>query len=332
MARKLAPIGALVLGGLLVAAAGPVVLAGQPTYVLRFNHVLGPNHPYHAGLQKWAERVYQRTNGDLQILVFHSSQLGVEEDILEQIRQGAPIGQNTDAARMGNYVKDIAVMNGPYFVETIEEVIKLNELPMVKAWIDRLANEFGFRVLSFNWVQGYRHFMTNKPIRRPEDLRGLRIRTPPAPIWQESVRALGAVPVAINFGDIYPALQQRAADGVELVYDNIIDASLYEVLRYVNETKHFLLINFEVISEKWFRSLPEEYQKILVEECNRAGLETSYLIQENTNKVRQEVQRRGMVIITDVDLEAFRKAGEAAYERLGLAEVRRQLYQELGKR
>ena len=329
MARKL--IGSVVLAALVVGLIGSMALAKQPTYVLRFNHVLGPNHPYHAGLQKWAERVYERTNGDLQILVFHSSQLGVEEDIIEQIRQGVPVGQNTDSARMGNYVKDIAVMNGPYFVESIEEVLKLNDLPIVKQWIDRLANEFGIRVLSFNWVQGYRHFMTNKPIRRPEDLRGQRIRTPPAPIWQESVRALGAVPVAVNFGDIYPALQQRAIDGAELVYDNIIDGSLYEVLRYVNETKHFLLINFEVVSEKWFRSLPAEYQRILVEEANRAGLETSRFIEANTAKVREEVQRRGMTIITDIDYDAFRKAGEAAYERLGLAEVRRQLYQQLGK-
>lgn len=327
MARRL--MVGLLLAAVLVASFAASGLAA-PKYTLRFNHVLGPNHPYDAGLRKWAERVYERTNGDLQILVFHSAQLGVEEDILEQIRQGVPVGQNTDSARMGNYVPGIAVMNGPYFVESIEQVKQLNDLPLVKQWIDELASKYGFRVLSFNWVQGYRHFMTNKPIRRPEDLRGQRIRTPPAPIWQESVRALGAVPVAINFGEIYTALQQKAADGAELVYDNIVDASLYEVLEYVNETKHFLLINFEVISEKWFKSLPEEYQQILVEECDRAGLETSYLIEQNTQKVREEVTKRGMTIVTDIDYDAFRKAGVAAYEKLGLSEVRKQIYQQLG--
>ena len=69
-------------------------------YVLRFNHVLGPTHPYHAGFQKWAERVSERTKGGLEIKVFHSAQLGVEEDILEQVRQGVPVGQNTDSARL----------------------------------------------------------------------------------------------------------------------------------------------------------------------------------------------------------------------------------------
>lgn len=321
------------LAAVLVLAALVAIpaIAQAQRYVLRFNHVLGPNHPYHAGFERWAERVYERTNGDLQILVFHSSQLGVEEDILEQIRQGVPVGQNTDSARLANYVPAIGVMNGPYFVESVEDVVAVSELPIVQEWIDQIANQFGIRVLSFQWVQGFRHFMTNKPIRQPEDLAGLRIRTPPAPVWQESVRALGAVPTALNFGDIYPGLQQGAVDGAELVYDNIVDGSLYEVLEYVNETKHFLLINFQVISEQWFRSLPAEYQQILVEEANRAGLETSYQIMENTDRVRQQVQELGMTIITDVDLDAFRKAGQAAYERLGLAGARALIYEQLGR-
>ena len=130
-------------------------------------------------------------------------------------------------------------------------------------------------MLSFNWVQGYRHFFTNKPVKTPDDLKGLRIRTPPAPIWQESIRALGATPVAMAFGEMYPGLQQRAIDGVELVYNNIPGGRFYEVLKFANETKHIMLINFEVVSAKWFDSLPKEYQDVLIEECDKAGEETS---------------------------------------------------------
>jgi len=308
------------------------VALAQEQYVLRFNHVLAPGHPYHEGFQKWAERVYERTNGGLKIEVFHSAQLGVEEDIIEQIRQGVPVGQNTDAARLGNYVPEIAVINGPYFVESIEEVQKLHESPSIQEWIDKLDKEYGLKVLSFNWVQGYRHFMTkDKEVRTPEDLKGLRIRTAPAPIWQESVRALGATPVALNFDEMYTALQQGAIDGAELVYDNVTSGNLYEVLNYISETRHFLLVNFEVISSKWFYSLPEEYQKILVEECDRAGLETSYLIEENTEKTKEIIREKGVTIIEDVDLEAFKKAGEAAYEVLGISEAKEKVYQEIGK-
>lgn len=305
----------------------------QPQYVLKFNHVLAPTEPYHEGFQKWAKNVYERTNGGLKIEVYPSAQLGVEEDIIEQIRQGANVGQNTDSARLGNYVPEIAVMNAPYFVESLDEVAKLNDSPTVKAWLEKLEKEHGIKVLSFNWVQGFRQFVTNKPIRTPEDLKGLRIRTPGAPIWQESVRALGATPVALPFGEMYPAIQQKAIDGAELVYNNVAGGRLYEVAKYMSETRHILLINFEVISAKFFNSLPPDYQKILVEECNKAGMETSKLIMEKLEKeAKEKVKEKGMTVVEDVDLAAFKKAGEKAYTALKLTEARDRIYQELGKK
>lgn len=320
--------------GFLFLTLCPVVQA-QPAqkYVLKFNHVLGSKEPYHAGFQRWAKAVKEKTKGGLKIEVFPSAQLGVEEDILEQIRAGANVGQNTDSARMGNYIPAIACMNGPYFVETLGEVEKLKRMPTVKKWLDELATKYGFKVLSFSWVQGYRHFFTNKPVRTPEDLKGLRIRTPPAPIWQESVRALGATPVALAFGEMYPALQQKVVDGVELVHNNIPAGRFYEVLKYVSETRHIMLVNFEVISAKWFQALPAEFQNILVEECDKAGMETSKLILEKLeSEVKQDLIKRGMVVVDNVNLAAFRKAGEKAYEVLKIADVKEQVFKELGKK
>jgi tripartite ATP-independent transporter DctP family solute receptor len=305
--------------------------AAQQRFTLKFNHVLGPKEPYHDGFVKWAKRVEERTNGGVKIDVFHSAQLGREEDIIEQIRQGASIGQNTDSARMGNYVPGIAVMNGPYFAETLEEVAKLRQAPTVAKWQEELATKFGLKVLSFNWVQGYRHFFTNKPVRTPEDLKGLRIRTPPAPIWQESVRALGAVPVAMAFGEMYPGLQQRAIDGVELVYNNIPGGRFYEVLKFANETRHIMLINFEVVSARWFAGLPNQYREILVEECERAGEETSREIFRLEAEVEQQLKGRGMTIVKDVDLASFRKAGEKAYDVLKIMDPKAAVQKEIGK-
>jgi TRAP-type transport system periplasmic protein len=314
-----------------VAASIASATAHAQQNTLRFNHVLGPKEPYHDGFLKWAKRVGERTNGQLKIEVFHSAQLGKEEDIIEQIRQGANIGQNTDSARMGNYVPGIAVMNGPYFAETLEEVAKLRKVPTVIKWQEELAGKFGLKVLSFNWVQGYRHFFTNKPVKTPEDLKGLRIRTPPAPIWQESIRALGAVPVAMAFGEMYPGLQQKAIDGVELVYNNIPGGRFYEVLKYANETKHIMLINFEVVSAQWFDKLPKEHQAILIEECDKAGEDTSREIFRLEAEVEQQLKGRGMTIVKDVDLAAFRKAGEKAYEVLKIIDAKNAVHKEIGK-
>lgn len=321
--------------GLIVAAATFCATASAQapqTFTLKFNHVLGPKEPFHAGFQNWAKRVAERTNGGLKMEVFHSAQLGKEEDIIEQIRQGANVGQNTDSARLGNYVPGIAVMNGPYFAETVEDVAKLAKSPTIVKFQDELASKHGLKVVCFNWVQGYRHFFTNKPIRTPDDLKGQRIRTPPAPIWQESVRALGATPVAMAFGEMYPGLQQKAIDGVELVYNNIPGGRFYEVLKYASETKHIMLINFEVISSKVFDSLPKDYQNVLVEECNRAGDETSKEILRLEAEVKQQLKGRGMIVIEDVDLAAFRKAGDKAYEALKLTEVKNAVHKEIGKK
>lgn len=320
---------ACMAAGVAIAVHGAT--SAQDSFTLRFNHVLGPGEPYHQGFLNWAERVAERTDGGLTIEVFHSAQLGVEEDIIEQIRQGANIGQNTDSARLGNYVPGIAIVNGPYFVESMEEAFALADSPTMQKWQAELAEQHGLKVVCFDWVQGFRHFFTNQEIRSPEDLSGLRIRTPPAPIWQESVRALGAVPTAMNFGDIYSGLQQRAVDGAELVYPNITAASLNEVLSHANETAHILLVNFQVVSSQWFDTLPEDYQTALVEECRAAGQETSQVIQQAAEEAKAQLIERGMTIVEDVDLEAFRQAGEQAYETLGLVEAKNQVHGEIGR-
>lgn len=315
--------------GLALAAMAPA--AAQERFTLRLNHVLGPSEPFHEGFQTWARRVQERTSGGLTIRVFHSAQLGVEEDIIEQMRQGAAIGQNTDAARLGTYVRGMAVLNGPYFAETIEDVAKLAESPTLRRWQQELAASHGLQVVCFDWVQGHRHFYTNRPVRTPQDLAGLRIRTPPAPIWQESVRALGAAPVAMAFGEMYPALQQRAIDGVELVWNNIPGGRFNEVIRYVSETGHILLINFQVVGSRFFQSLPEAHRTALVEECRRTGQETSRRIAEREQEVRRQMIARGMTAVDNVDLAAFRRAGARAYEVLGLAAEREAVLRDVGR-
>lgn len=305
----------------------------QKQYVLKYNHVLSESHPFHQAFLNWAESVEERTDGGLKIEVYHSAQLGVEEDIIEQLKEGANVGQNTDSGRIAQYVPEIAVMNGPYFVDSIEEVEKLRESPTVQSWLEEVENEHGIKVLSFNWVQGLRHMVTNEPIRSPEDLDGLRIRTPGAPIWQESVRAIGATPVALPFGEVYVGMQQGAVDGAELVYRNITGGNLYEVADYMSETGHIMLINFQVVGKKFFDSLPAEYQDILVEEANRAGAQVSQLMEKEVEQIKAQIQKEGMQIVPadEIDMEAFKKAGEAAYEKLNLTEAKDKVFADLGK-
>jgi TRAP-type C4-dicarboxylate transport system substrate-binding protein len=103
------------------------------------------------------------------------------------------------------------------------------------------------------------------------------------------------------------------------------------VLDHASETGHILLINFEVVSANWFNSLPEEYQQVLVEEADKAGLETSRTMEEAIPQVKDQLKQQGMTINESPDVEAFRQAGEAAYEKLGLTEARDKIWSEIGK-
>lgn len=100
-------------------------------YKLNFGHTLTENDPFHQAYLKWAEAVSKKTGGKLQIEVYPSSQLGVEEDILEQMKQGTNVGWQTDAARLGNYVNEFSVLLAPYFLENMDEVKELMDSPTI---------------------------------------------------------------------------------------------------------------------------------------------------------------------------------------------------------
>jgi TRAP-type C4-dicarboxylate transport system substrate-binding protein len=195
-----------------------------------------------------------------------------------------------------------------------------------------LEDEYGIKILSFNWVQGMRQIVANKPIKNPEDLVGMRIRVPDNLRWQQGVRTAGVEPVALPFGEVYVGMEQKNIDGAGLVYRNITDSRLFEVAKFVNNTNHIYLINFEVISKEFFDSLPPEYQKILVEECDKAGLEASIEMEQGIEMQKKDLERHGMTIVSDVNLPAFRQASERAYQELNLICVRDEIYKEMGKR
>jgi TRAP-type C4-dicarboxylate transport system substrate-binding protein len=308
--------------------------AKKPTYLLRFGHVMTDQDAFHKAYLKWAKAVSDRTNGDLVIDVFPSAQLGVEEDVLEQMRQGSNIGWQTDAARLGNYVREISVLNAPYFVENLDEVKGLLKSKTVAGWNKKLADEFKIKVVSFAYVQGSRSIFANKVGKSPEQLKGMLIRTAGAPIWVESVKSIGPKPVSLPYGELYNGIQSKTVDGCELPYAAAYNLKVFEVAKNIIETKHIYQMNFMVVSSAWFNKLPADYQKILEEECTKAGLEVSESLAKDADNVRQEMIKKGMNYIpqSELDMVAFKKASGAAYEALKLGEAREAVYADLGKK
>jgi TRAP-type C4-dicarboxylate transport system substrate-binding protein len=303
--------------------------AGEKTFILKLSTQLNETTPMVRGFKQLAENVKAASKGRLTIEVFPSAQLGSDEDVIEQAIQGVNVAVLTDGGRMGNYVRDIGIIGMAYFADSYDDVAKVMDSPTFKKWEDGLVQE-GIRILSFNWYDGPRHFLTHEPIKTPDDLKGVRIRTPGAPAWAESVAAMGATPIAMPWGEVYSAVQSKAIDGCEVQDTSTLGSRTYEVLKYRNKTGHFQLINGLIAGERWFGTLPADLQKILLDETKAEGQRNARLVEREIVEIEKKLVEYGMVN-TQPDVAAFKKAVDKAYEKLNFTALRAQIYKEIGK-
>jgi tripartite ATP-independent transporter DctP family solute receptor len=170
----------------------------------------------------------------------------------------------------------------------------------------------GIRIVGLLEV-GFRNVTSKKPIRVPSDLKGFKIRTPESPAQVETFKALGALPSPMPFGELYGALQQGVVDGQENPLENIYNGKLYEVQKYVIETRHIYNFGYVLISEKTWQKLSADDQKALKEAVKFGSFWQIDWAQENEAKYAQMLKDKGMEFI-QVDREAFRKGAAAAYQ------------------
>lgn len=304
----------------LVALAGTTGIAAAQ-HQLNINTALTRDDPIYKGLERLRDRVLQRSDGKLTIRIFPGSQLGKDEDVLEQARAGANVAVVVDGGRLAVFVKEFGILSAPYLADGFDGIRKVVTSPMFEEWNQKLKGASGHYALSFNWWQGDRHLLTNKPVKVPGDLAGIRMRTPGAPVWMETIRAMGATPTPMGWGEVYPALQQGVIDAVEAQHPASFGSRLYEVTKHITKTSHFNLITGVVVSAAWFDKLPADLQKILREESLEAGDFASKLTQESLSGLEAQFKSRG-VTIAEVDKTPFIKATEGVYEKLGYTELR----------
>lgn len=280
------------------------------------------------GLQAAADKVAEDTNGGVKITIYPSSQLGAEEDMIDQALQGMGIAVLTDAGRLSSYVKDIGILNMAYIVENYEDGCKIMDTDTFKGWDADLVNA-GIRVLTYNYYDGARSFMGHAKYEKPADLNGVVIRTPGADPYNESIKALGATPYNIAWSEVYNSIQTKAIDGCEVQNTSAVSSAIYEVCEYVSKTEHINLFNMVICGEAWFSKLPEEYQQILLDDFFSCGYENAQEVIAAQPDLEAELVNNGMEIV-EVDLDAFKEAAKSAYETLGWTELREQLYKEAG--
>ena len=255
--------------------------------------------------------------------------MGAEEDMIDQALQGMNIAVLTDAARMSNYVYDMGIFNMAYLVDNYDEACKIMDTEKFKGWEDELANQ-GIEVLCFNFYDGARSFMNNKQVTVPADLKGQVIRTPGADPWVRSVESMGATAYAVSWSEVYNNIQTKVIDGCEVQYTSAVSTHIYEVCKYVNKTEHINLVNGLITGTGWFSSLPEDYKTILKDVAYECAYENAKEVEIMQADLEKTLVDNGMTIV-EVDKEAFKKAAETAYEKMGWTELRKELYTQIGK-
>ena len=307
------------------AAAALSVLSGAViAATLSINTALTPADPLFKGLESFRDNVTKRTNGAIEVKLFPNSQLGSDEDVLEQARAGAPVAVVVDGGRLANFVKEFGVLGAPYLASGYDGIRKVVTSAMFEEWVGKLQKTSGHQVLSFNWWQGERHVWTKGPVRTPADLKGSRMRTIGSPVWLQTINAMGATATPMPYAEVYSALESKVIDSVEVQLPAGYNSKLFEVTKVVTKTGHISLITGLVTSAKWFGSLPPDQQRILREEALKAGDLASYGTRDKLAEIETNLKAAGMTV-NEIDVKPFRDATAGVYDKLGYGDLRDKL-------
>lgn len=280
---------------------------------IRFAHSLSPTEPAHLAAEYFAKNVAARTNGRVQITVFPAEQLGPGKDVNEMIRQGANVMNITDPGYLSDFVPDVGVLNGPYLIKTPQEYEKLLASDWFKG-IDHKLEAAGFKLIMANGFFGQRHLISDKPVRKPEDIAGMTVRVPPNTMWIETFKAMGARPTTVQWSEVYNALQQHVVEGAEAPLGSLWGSKLQETRKVISLTGHFTAFVMWPINATFFNKLPKDIQQVLLEEGKKAGAEMTRLTLASQDDYMNKFKAAGVTIVSDVDIPAFQKATASVYK------------------
>jgi TRAP-type transport system periplasmic protein len=291
-------------------AALPLAAHAQATK-LTLGHGAAPGNPRHEASLKFAEALKAKTGGRFDVQVAPSAQLGDDAAMVTALRTGAlDISANSQGA-LANAVPEYAAFGMPFLFSNLQQAWKLLDGPLGKELADKSA-EKGLVVLGY-WDNGIRHMSNSKkPLLKPEDLKGLKMRTPPDAVTVDIMQSLGAEAQQIKFAELYVALQQGVVDGQENPLMNIHASKLYEVQKFISLTGHKYEMTPFLMSKRSWDRLSDADKKAVQEAASEATALQRKLSQESDDRLVADLKAKGVRVDT-VDKAAFEK-GTAAVD------------------
>ncbi len=265
-------------------------------------------------LKKVVEAVNERSDGSLELQLFTSGVLPIGKDGMEQIVQGSDWILVEGVNFLGDYVPDYNAVTGPFLYSTFDEYFAMMQTDLVQNLNRQIEEDHGVKVLSLDWVFGFRSMMTNKPITSPDDMNGMNIRVPTSQLYTYTIEAMGGNPVSMPYPDTYAAIQQGVIDGVEGSIMTYYGTQQYENVKEYSLTNHLLGVSAISISTDLWDTLTEEEQTIIVEEFEK-GAEDNLTETIKAEEEYADLLKEEGVTFHEVDAAAFLEAAEPVYSK-----------------
>ena len=291
-----------------------LVCPGYPaTYTAKLAYVAQPSNPFHAAMESLAKKVSEKTNGALEIKLFHSQQLGGERDYVEGLQLGTLEMAGTSTAVLGPFESRIQLFDLPFLFRSSEHLDKVLDGPIGKE-IAELFPPKGIRILGYTEM-GARYIHNSKRmVRTPEDMKGLKFRVMQNPVHIETYKALGARAVPMARPEVYSALQQGVLDGLDNALPFYESMGDYEVAKYLTmgvpimQTPGALMV-----SEKFFQSLPPEVRKALQGAVTEEMPYQRKLFRDADAATLERLKKKGVIVET-ADPTPFAEAARNAWK------------------
>ncbi|MBD5608198.1 MAG: DctP family TRAP transporter solute-binding subunit [Desulfovibrio sp.] len=297
------------LAALLISAS----LAVAAPVTLKLGHIAEPENVYGQGADHFAKLVKERSNGEIDIQVFPSSQLGNQRDLVEGLGLGTVDMTLTGTAVMGNFVPEVAVFDLPFIFRDTDHAYKA--LDTVGMDLAKKGEDQGMITLAI-WENGVRHMTNNKrAVKTPEDMKGLKMRVMEQPVYIEMMKSLGASPTPMAMSELYTALQKGVIDGQENPLGHIATKRFNEVQKHLSLTGHTYAAEPLLISKMAWNKLTPEQQEIV----RQAAIDTRdwerQLCRDLEGKFLQQIKDAGTTEVNDdVDKAAFAKATRPVWD------------------
>jgi tripartite ATP-independent transporter DctP family solute receptor len=264
-----------------------------------------------AGSTVFKALVESATGGAVKVNLFPAGQLGGEREIAEAVKLGS-VQVGMLSGPFSGFCKEAQVFDIPYLFPSYLVAYKTLDGPFGKELADECLKKTGMRILTYAQV-GFRNFTnSNRVIKSPADLKGLKFRVMENPVYMNLVRSMGGAPTPIPWPETYTALQQKVVDGQENPISAIKFAKLYEVQKYMTMDGHTFGVSFMLINEKFFQSLPKEYQTIVKNAALTSAVSENGIDNLDVSIGLQFLKDKGMEVYvpTPAELAQFRAAAQ----------------------